>query len=84
MLIYDMLCQIRIKVEHTGYPLIAPRKFGKLFKEADDASKWPVANPDEVLLFWRKLKEGARKPRLAGEDEQDEDLGIQRRELLEV
>ncbi|KAN0050710.1 hypothetical protein ACTA71_003858 [Dictyostelium dimigraforme] len=43
----SMLPLIRLKVDYTGYSTINPQKFGQRFQGR-------VANPNDVLLFYRK------------------------------
>ena len=75
---------IRLKVEHTGFPLIAPRRFGELFA-GDDPANWGAANPFELLHFWRRVREGTKKPRSQmGNDEDGAGMGLDRDDILEA
>ena len=44
----NITTQIRLKVEHTGFPQVAPRRFGQRFC-GEDPNDWLVANPFELL-----------------------------------
>mmetsp|Transcript_32859 Transcript_32859/g.51235 ORF Transcript_32859/g.51235 Transcript_32859/m.51235 type:complete len:395 (+) Transcript_32859:198-1382(+) len=72
---------IRLKVEHTGFDVPHVRRFGKLFAR-DKLEDLKVANPYNLLSFWRKkvLNRNARR----GTDGEDAAVGDSKGEILEA
>jgi len=68
---------IKLKVEHTGFPTTHIPRFGEQFKGKEGPSGWDVANPEDLLTFWRSKSRVPREKGGAGkgQDHDDSEIG---------